>query len=292
MSNDHFVPQHFLRAWATDVNKKKLFGYKRIQQTGEIKFQERSIASSASAKDLYQITDGKETIEFETRIMTDAVDTPMSEVVARLRSDGLSNLSQTDREKIARYITILEARNPKVIEQMTLTEADLEKLMEEQLNSSASPKALADVSSFIKSILPSSGKAAAGMFAEWGHGLDSSALLNKGWIEVLKNEEDTFLCSNYPVGRHGKYEDQKSIITLAVSPTQGLLFVPISLQERYQTGCVDELSRMINLFTLGRATEAYSISASPNKFVMNHLGWMLRTEEKSYSEYAKSALNS
>lgn len=290
MSNDHFVPQHFLRAWATDLNKKKLFGYQRIQQTDAIKFQERSIVSSASAKNLYQITDGKETAEFETRIMTDAVDTPMSEVIAKLRSVGLAKLSQSDREILARYITILEARNPKVIEQMTLSEVDLEKIMAEQLKSPVSPEAVAYVGNFMKSILPSSGKAAAGMFAGWGHGIDSTALLNKGWVEVNRIDGTTFLCSNYPVGRHGQYEDEKSIIALAVSPTQGMLFVPIGLKDTFQKGPASKLSRMIDLFTLGRATEAYSISDSPNKFVMDHLGWMLRTEEKNYSAYVNFAL--
>lgn len=290
MSNDHFVPQHFLRAWAIDPEKKKLFGYQRIQQTNEIKFKERSIISTASAKDLYQISDGVQKAEFETRVMTEAVDTPMSAVVAKLRTIGLERLGQCDRELLARYITILEARNPRVIEQMMLSDVDLAKIMAEQLKFQVSPDAVAYVGKFMKSILPSSGKAAAGMFAGWGHGIDSTALLKKGWIEVNRSDGGTFLSSNYPVGRHGKYEDENSIISLAISPEKGLLFIPNDLQDTFQNSPVCELSKMIDLFTLARATEAYSISSLPNMFVMDHLGWMLWTDEKKYSEYARVAL--
>ena len=78
MSNDHYVPQHFLRAWACDAEQNKIRAYQRIEQTGQVVAyltKPRSIVSSASQKNLYQITDGVETAEFETIIMTRDVDT-------------------------------------------------------------------------------------------------------------------------------------------------------------------------------------------------------------------------
>ena len=105
MSNDHYVPQHFLRAWACNADKNKIRAYQRIAQTGRVVAsltKPRSIVSSASQKSLYQITDGVETAEFETTIMTRDVDTPMSEVVLKLRSSGLSSLDQDEMALLCR----------------------------------------------------------------------------------------------------------------------------------------------------------------------------------------------
>ena len=228
MSNDHYVPQHFLRAWACDAEQNKIRAYQRIEQTGQVVAyltKPRSIVSSASQKNLYQITDGVETAEFETIIMTRDVDTPMSDVVLKLRSSGLSSLDQDEMVLLCRYVVILEGRNPEVMKQMQLSAADVGEIFADiEKNGSFSKGAIEDVRKLTEQMFAASGAAATGAYAGFGHLPDAAALMQKKCIEITRDDAKGFLTSNYPVGRAKDFHDPNCLVTLAVSPTQALVF--------------------------------------------------------------------
>lgn len=298
MSNDHYVPQHYLRGWAHDENEKKLYSYKLIEYTKKVVFGPASIVSSSSKDNLYTISDGENRAEFETSVMTSLVDTPGSQIIAKLRVEKLDNLIVPDLIKLASYISILEARHPDTIAKMTLSEQDVNEIFSGFENSHLGTEvATSDVKAFLLKIIASSGAAAAGMFAGWGHGAESKALLNRGWIEVDRNDRQGFICSNYPVGRYVEYEKESLFLTFPVSPNKALWLLPPKDYKQYinttdsgRAATKTNISKYIDIATLGRATEAYSLVSDKDQFIEKHLGWAKRTPEGKWSAYIKMAM--
>lgn len=298
MSNDHYVPQHYLRGWAHDAKKKKLFAYKLIEQMNKVVFREASIVSSSSSENLYQISDGDNYAEFETTVMTSAVDTPGSLVIAKLRDSGLGSLTVQERMQLACYIVILEGRHPDTIKKMVLGEQDIDEIFHRiESDLPLSKIAVQDVKEFTKKLQASSGALAAGLFAGWGHGTEASALLKRGWIEVERKDNQGFISSNYPVGRYMEYSNQNLILTFPVSPTRAIWFVPQNIYERYGISSKEvkaemqlNVGKFIDIYSLGRATEAYSLIPEKDSFVEKHLGWARRTAEKDWPAYIKQAM--
>lgn len=277
MSNDHYVPQHFLRAWACDAEKKKIRAYQRIEQTGQVVAnltKPRSIVSSASQKNLYQITDGVETAEFETSIMTRDVDTPMSDVVLKLRSSGLSSLDQDEIVRLCRYVVILEGRNPEVMNQMQLSAADVGGIFADiEKSGSFSKGAIEDVRKLTEQMFAASGAAATGAYAGFGHLPDADALMKKKCIEITRDDAKGFLTSNYPVGREKDFLDPECLVTLAVSPTQALVFANAMTCQTFSRSPMDEQWRLIDLQTLAKASCAFTLFAEEDPFIERNLQW-------------------
>jgi len=296
MSNDHYVPQHYLRAWANDLEQNKLFSYKLIEHQSKVHFKkDGSVKTSSSQKNLYQISDGQAFAEFETTLMTPEVDTPGSAIIKKVRSCGLGSLTAPERFQLASYIVILEARHPDTIRKMDISEDDLQRIFKEIDGSNGtSRQAMDDVKSFMLSIRPSLGTAASGMFAGWGHGQEAQALLSKGWIEIARTDKQGFFCSNYPVGSFEDYAAPNAAFTFPLSPSRALWCVPLevklkleALNETKRKVAMDEACKMVDIFTLGKATEAYSLVADPNPFIQQHLGWMRRINSRQWSTYFK-----
>lgn len=291
MSNDHYVPQHFLRAWACDEGGKKLHRYKRIAHTGRVEFKEQSIISSGSGQDLYQISDGEKKAEFETSVMTKAVDTPFSPVLEKFHFSGLKSLSQDERGKLARYIVILEGRNPHVIGLMQEgVTNNIDVLLEPAKEDGISDATIAEMQGLLERMLPTLGAAAAGMFAGWGHGQEAKALLEKQWVEIDFDKSEALVTSNYPVGRWNWYTNPDSYLLLALTPRKALVIGNEKYCQTFLRATRQIQARVLNLMTIARATEAYCRSNSRSLFVERHLGWMLNQSEDKYSSYLACAL--
>lgn len=295
MSNDHYVPQHFLRAWACDAEQKKINAYRRIEHTGQVDFKpnkQRSIVSSASHQDLYQITDGVRTAEFESSVMTRGVDTPMSNVIFKLRASGLKTLNQDEKKLLCRYLVILEGRNPQVINQMQLSPADLHSISQDISKSGiASNEAIEDVRVFFERIFAHSGAASAGAYAGFAHFPDAEALMSKKCIEVTRNDARGYLTSNYPVGRENDFCNPNCLLTIAISPSKALVFSNEMVCQRIVASPDNEKWRMIDLQTLARATDAFTLLPTIDPFVVRHLGWKLRNEAAALKTYFSDAMN-
>jgi hypothetical protein len=295
MSNDHYVPQHFLRAWACDAEQKKIYAYRRIEHTGEVDFKPnkpRSIVSSASHEDLYQITDGVHTAEFETSVMTRGVDTPMSAVIQKLRGYSLDTLNDDEMSLLCRYVVILEGRNPKVIDQMQLSAADLLNIFSDiKKSGTVSEKTIDETRPFFEKIFAQSGAASAGAYAGFGHLPDAAALMRKKCIEVTRDDTRGYLTSNYPVGRENDFLDEKCVLTIAISPSKALVFSSEKVCQQIAASPNKEKWRMIDLQTLARATDAFTSTNTIDVFVVNHLGWKLQNKAADRPNYFRKAMS-
>lgn len=295
MSNDHYVPQHFLRAWACDAEQKKIYAYRRIEHTGNVDFnpsKPRSIVSSASHENLYQITDGSHTAEFETSVMTRGVDTPMSAVILKLRSSSLSTLNDDEMSLLCRYVVILEGRNPRVIDQMQLSAADLQNIFSDIRKSGiASEKTIDETRQLFEKIFSRSGAASAGAYAGYGHLPDAAALVRKKCIEVTRDDARGYLTSNYPVGRVNDFLAEDCLLTIAISPSKALVFSNEKVCQKIAASPKKEVWRMIDLQTLASATDAFTSTNTIDPFVVNHLGWKLRNKVADQSNYFGKAMS-
>lgn len=301
MSNEHYVPQHFLRGWANDPERKKIFAHTLIPKAGnKVVFREKSIISSSSDDDLYRIIDGENHAEFETVVMTHAVDTPGSVIISKVRDCGLGSLTGLERAQLAAYIVILEARHPINIQAMTLTKEDISSVFDKiSKQYPFKSEAIIDVRDFMQKIQASSGAAALGMFAGWGHGPEAQALLSRWWIEIERSDVQGFIGSNYPVGRYNDYRGDNFVLTIPLSPTKAIWCMPPVFKAMYDNvsdgekeGTRRQICKYIDICTLGFATEAYSQLSEKDPFIEQHLGWALRMAPDKRRDYVKNVWKS
>lgn len=270
-SNHHYVPQHFLRTWSTDKEGNKLNRYKKIARTGTVEFKlDVAIRSSASEKNLYVITDGSESAEFETIVMTDQLDTPGAKVIRNVIENGIGNLSQENLITLSKYVTSLEARNPKTIAEMRLSKSDLDKIGDKN-RGKFSDKSIDEVMSFLSKI--DVGRYASGLFVT----LDSEFLnaVLKCFILEIKLPDNQLVTSTYPVGRLGRYDEQFMLV-LAVAPNHAIIW--FSDEIRHQAISQVPLAvqaKFINVLTIGDADVAFTNNDFADPFVTEHLGWRI-----------------
>jgi hypothetical protein len=291
MSNDHYVPQSFLRAWSFDSSKKKVYRYGRIKGLKCV-FTPASIISIASSQNLYSITDGTEQVSFESGVMARALDDPIAKAVKKFRDQSLGELGDEERDQLGRLILTLEARNPATIGEMNLSEADLSRVITE-VTDGASPAARAEVSNLLKKMSKSTGTFAAGAYASWVYFLDLQALKKKRWTEVrIESDERPFVTSNYPtlMGATVPYENDRHISSLAMSPNKALLIASADFFENFKEIDAWTQCRYINLLTIAGASEAYTCQPEPDPWIERHLGWVKRTEPRNREDYFESAL--
>lgn len=227
--NNHFVPEHFLRAWSVDVEKTKTNRYKLITHTGKVKFRLGvSIRFCASEEDLYLITDGVDSAEFETTVMTDQLDTPGARVIEKLRANGLGSLSRgegvagvnrmgNELLTLAKYTVCLEARNPKTIKKMRLSRSDLD-MLRSRLSPYVSSPSLHQALELFGKI--DTGRYAAGLFTSDEE--FAKSILRCHPLE-LTFSNGCLVSSSYPVGRIGDYREQFSL-SLAVAPNYAIMW--------------------------------------------------------------------
>lgn len=293
MSNDHYVPQSFLRAWSFDPGKNKVYRYKRIQETNKVVFETNaSIRSCASSQDLYSISDGTEQASFEAIIMARALDDPIANVVAKFREKSLPELSDEERDQLGQLILTMEARNPATIKKMNLSETALDQVIE-KVTANASSAARAEATELLRNMRESTGTWAAGAYVSWGYGQDLQALKRKRWTEVrIDGKERPFVTSNRPtlLGATVPYEHERHISSLAMSPTKALLIASASFFNDFKQLDVKTQCRYINLLTIAGASEVYTDQQERDPWIERHLGWAERTERGKQKEYFESAL--
>lgn len=277
--NHHYVPRHFLEAWATQkkVNRYRLI---KVNEETSVKFKRGvPISSCASEDHLYVVSDGIAHEEFETSIMTEQLDTPASLVIAKIRKHGIASLSSDEKNLFARYVTSLEARNPKTIAKMRFT-------LEDVIHRSGyPPKNELDIWELL--LKTDTGKLAAGAFASWGHTESTERLMSSHWVEK-HSLQNYLVTSNYPVGKVGDYNKPHLAISIAISPSHAIFFLPDQEWENFLDGIVWE--GFVNFLTIANATDAYSGQSHPDSFIEKHLGWKERTKQSEQQELCASLL--
>ena len=278
--NHHYVPEHFLRAWATGQQKTKVNRYRRIAHTGQIEFRcDVSIRSCASEQDLYVISDGTDAAEFETTVMTDQVDTPGAQVIAKVRDNGLASLDNGMEDSaigrnanelltLAKYIVSLEVRNPKTIESMQLSEIELQRVCE-AASSSGSAASVDELMALLGRI--DTGKYNAGLIAALDYDFPQQIL--QCYPLEIKFLGDCLVTSSYPVGRVGNYT-ARFLLSLSVAPDYALVWFPSTeMRTLVQQLPRESQAKLVNFLTLGNANAAFTKLDNPDPFVSDHLNW-------------------
>ncbi|WP_434668005.1 DUF4238 domain-containing protein [Paraburkholderia sp. A3BS-1L] len=293
--NHHYVPQHFLKAWSVDSSGNKIHRYKWISATNKVEFKTgRSIELSASAHDLYTLSDSTVTREFETSIMTARLDTPGSEILQKIRVDSIGQLSAAERSAFAHYLVALEGRNPMVMEQMHLSAVVIDgiaaKLEQEH---KAERGSFGPIAGILKK-LKSTGALAAAAYVGGGSKEHARAILDRQWVELRTEPSRPFFTSNYPVGRCAWFDRDDFFACLAVSPTRAVFFVP-----KTQVWCATLTrpagmrlaAQMLKMLTLRNASEAYTSDSARSVFITEELSWRRRklSQEKNEKDYLVGA---
>ncbi|RZN12392.1 hypothetical protein CWO91_04715 [Bradyrhizobium genosp. SA-3] len=107
----HYVPQFFLRNFATDPEKRKIT---TVAKNGEFAvWAERSIESLGFERDLYVFMQGKIPVSVESRINS-RIETPISrsDTWAKIASGRTEALDRSDKAILYALIRHLEARTP------------------------------------------------------------------------------------------------------------------------------------------------------------------------------------
>lgn len=271
--NHHYVPQHFLRAWAT--KGAKVYRYRRVAATGRLEVREVGIRKTASKDDLYRASFEDGSFEIESSIITPTIDQDGHKIIAAARSETIAGWDSEKRRRLANYLTCLEARHPDVLEAMDVRDR-LENLRAQmKADGFASEESVDEVIDYFKAS-SSLGVLALGLFAQ----NESRPSLAKPFAEGLMDahlREYVFtdlplLSSSYPMARWGDYiTDIFSVI--ALSPNKALIYSSSRDVDVFSTIPNDLRSSVINLYTLAKAESAYFYSPYLDGFVDKHLGW-------------------
>ncbi len=273
--NHHFVPQHFLRAWASNTDKSLIGRYRFIEKIKRVVFDGRkSIARVASLDNLYTLTDGKDSAQFETSVMTEALDTPTSPLIEKVRDQGLASLSLkipasdtlSEAEMFLRYVIALETRNPKTMAVLGMS-ADEISAMGKNVDPSISTKSRDEVIALIQSVNVNT--LISGLLVQSD---DTYKKLLSAATHELRLDQDLLFTSNYPVGRLGSY-DKHFLVVLAISPRHALFWGNSLLPSELATLSSDKQAKAVNFLTLKLSDEVYYKDNSAISFVSENWNW-------------------
>ncbi|MBX8529134.1 DUF4238 domain-containing protein [Pseudomonas cichorii] len=282
--NHHFVPQHFLKAWQSSEGR--IIRYREIPSTGVFEVKEVAIKHTASVDDLYRIDFPDGGFEIESTIVTPLIDESGYKILEKARAERIALWDKSDRQKLANYLTCLEARHPEILETMNIKD-DLEKLRSQMKATKAGThKAIDDVIDYFKKT-KSLGGYIFGLLAQneiqpLFQQAFSDGLLASEMQEHECNMGD-LICTDYPTSRWGHYLS-KPLFVIAISPNKALIYSssPIGFGELTQP----IRTQLINLYSLAKAKTAYFSDSSKSDFISKHLGWSkkLKTldEQKRY----------
>lgn len=170
---------------------------------------------------------------------------------------------------------------------MQLSSADVAGIFADiEMSGSFSKGAIEDVRKFTEQLFAVSGAAATGAYAGFGHLPDAAALMQKKCIEITRDDAKGYLTSNYPVGREKDFCDPNCLVTLAVSPTQALVFANEMTCRAFSRSPRNEVWRLIDLQTLAKASCAFTLFAEVDPFVEHHLGWDLLRKVARHEYFA------
>lgn len=295
--NHHYVPKHFLAAWATDKNRKLINRYICIPCTGEVKFKKSvGIRSTASGNKIYGVTDGTGWAEFETGIMTQELDTPTAIILKKLRQNGLDSLGVgTETEpasnelfKLVTYIVALEVRHPKTIAKMEISPDDIREIGTRMPESVSSDSKKAVVEFVSKINIPTY---AAGLMI--ANDCKFANILQSSFKLELKFSKSALYTSDFPVGRVGLY-NKSFLLSIAVAPDRAIVWASSSnLTNAIKLLSSQSQARLVNFLTLGDADEVYTNLGQQDQFVLDNFSWksgLNETEQKRRLEEFMKAL--
>lgn len=284
--NHHYVPQHFLKSWTTDG--KHTNRYKRNPHNNLVDFRRGvGIAKLASRDHLYVVDDGNTRAEFETSIVTTLLDTPGALVVDKVRRSGTCSLSKEELSVFARYVVMLEARNPRTISQMALSHEDMDRIVASQPQSIGTQSTFRAIANKIMSL--DTGKLSSGLIM--ANDMEFALRLAASPKLEVNTEEAELISSSYPVGRIGRY-DTKFLVTLAISPRVGLIWCTMpELFQEMSTLTTSQQAAFINFMSLGYADAAYTQAQDTNSVISNHLGWRIGVEPSEVQNKVAAIIN-
>lgn len=283
--NHHYVPQHFLKAWAKNGSSDRLYRFRNISHNNRFECKEVAIRNSASQDNLYEVllADGK--FEIESLIVTPELDEFGHKIISRIRGSSFQQLTDTDKRELAIYLVCLEARHPDTLEKMNIRE-ELDKMRESmKATTGHSHKNIDEVLDYFKAS-PSIGV----MSFAWFVQNERSGYLGKPFSDGLvqsnaveyKFDSDYLITSDFPCFRMGDYLGQ-FLYVAALSPRKAMIYSPNPDIRVFDVLPMQARADLINLYVLGYAERAFGNTASFGPFVEQHLGWARRchtTEEK------------
>lgn len=112
---------------------------------------------------------------------------------------------------------------------------------------------------------------------------ESNPILDKPFSESLLKahrkefifESPVLLCSDYPAANWGNFDDHIFCV-LAISPTKAIIYSSHRNIDVFDMVSKSTLVRMINLYSIAKASAAFFIHDTQKEFVEKHLGWAKR----------------
>lgn len=273
--NHHFIPQHFLKAWQHADGR--VFRYRRLPSNGAMEIKSVAIKHTASIQDLYRIDFPDGGFEVESSHVTPLIDEAGHKIIEKARGSSVQGWELPERRQLANTFTLLEARHPDVLKAMNVrSELDFlrQRMKTEQHFSHESVDEVidyfqaSDSLGVISLVLLTQNEILPLIDQPFSDGLMQATMLEYSY------EQSCLLSSDYPTSRWGDYLKELLFI-IAISPGKALVF-----SSNPAIGVFDLLkphtrSRLINLYTLGKAQTAYYCDDAQGEFVSTHLGWAL-----------------
>ena len=285
------MPQHFLAAWAKN---KQLFRYRYIEEADRFECKKSTIRRTASVESLYDINLPDGAFEIESSIITPKLDEIGYKALDQARSIPLSGLTNEVKKDLAFYLTCLEARNPEILEAMSVSDEDFKKIKGEvERASRSSQESIDEVFSYIGKST-SKGVMALALFVT----NELSGVLEKPFHHGLLNSnavefnfpENCLITSDYPTFRMDHYH-REVLFCVAISPKKALIYSKNEFANVVPELPVDVQADFINVLTLAKAKFAYSYSSEHESFIENHLGWALAdSSQHKIQEYISNFL--
>ncbi len=280
--NHHFVPQHFLSAWAIGKESKKLCRFKRIEHTGKFEVKNASIKHSANIKNLYEMIFPDGSFEIESTHVTPKLDEVGYKALNSVRGADYAIIPTSTKKDLAFYLTCLEARNPSVLELMELSEEEF--LSIKKSMTQGSKDSIDEVFSYVGSSPTKSVMAFALFIVNELTGFQSKpfhhGLLNAN-VEEFNFDTDCLLTSGYPTFRMGHYNTDV-LFSVAVTPRKALVYSANEFAQLFELLPKDEKIKIINLLTVAKAKSAYSNNDDLAPFVEEHLGWAIGNSSQAH----------
>ncbi|MFA9441800.1 DUF4238 domain-containing protein [Uliginosibacterium sp. sgz301328] len=273
--NHHYVPQHFLKAWAISGASDRLYRFRVVSEANKFECKEVAIRRSGSQDDLYKIRLPDGEFEIESTIVTPQLDELGHKIVARIRSVPFGALNKEEMRELAIYLVCLEARHPEILSQMDVSD-DLDRMRNKlKEGSGLSCSSIDEVIDYIEDS-PSTGVVAFGLFVQnerrpiLGQPF-SDGLLHAKAIEYVF-DTDCLITSDYPCFRQGGFLTQ-FLYVVSLSPRKAMIYSTNPDVIAFDYLPVPLRAALINLYVLGNATRAFANSSEHGDFVRKHLGW-------------------
>lgn len=271
--NHHYVPQHFLRAWAKPGSNDRLFRFK-FTPTNKFECKEVSIKNSASQDNLYEVQLPDGSFEIESLVVTPELDELGHKILAKARNETLHQLTDKEKKELAIYLVCLEARHPETLAKMNIQDqvARLGEKIKNERNVNAE-----HVNGIINYLKNSSlGVISFGSVVKnERNGLIappfSGCLVRSQTIEYLF-DSDCLITSELPFFRTGEYYGDFQY-AIAISPRKAIIYSSNPDVGVYEALPPPLRPHLVNLFSLANAERAFAHSQDFASFIELHLGW-------------------